>query len=340
MMPKRNDVKAKTDLLWLHDPFRVEQTEFLVRGLLEPQGLAVLYGESGTGKSTLAVDLAFAIATGNPWRGCATSQGLVLHVAGEGSRGLRMRQAAYCLQYQIPRTAPYAVMPKAIALGADAELELVDCIAQASVDMRVSPRLVIVDTLARCMAGDENSGQDMGAFIKACDYIRECTGAAVLVIHHAGKDVARGARGHSSLRAAADTELLVEGWGNPRTLKVTKQRDIELIEPMVFDLEPVKLAVDETGTNVTACVVKHSDARPAPSKPSGKQQATLLAELERRYQAGEVAWTDSELRTIGRDLDMHKASARSASLGLHSAGYLVPSVGGSTLKYAPTGPQG
>src|SRR5687768_2592434 len=79
-------------LVWLHDPFEAGSREFTVRGLLEPGALGVLFGESGSGKSTLAVDLAFAIATGSTWRGRETSKGLVLHVAGEGARGLRLRQ--------------------------------------------------------------------------------------------------------------------------------------------------------------------------------------------------------------------------------------------------------
>jgi hypothetical protein len=133
-----------------------------------------------------------------------------------------------------------------------------------------------------------------------------------------------------------DTELLVEGRCNPRTLTVTKQRDLPTADPMVFDLETVVVGTDKaTFENITACVVKHSDAQPARKAPTGKQQATLLAELERRYIGGDVAWTDSDLRAIGRELGMHRNSARSAVLALHSARYLTPSVGGCTLVQPP-----
>jgi energy-coupling factor transporter ATP-binding protein EcfA2 len=267
------------ELIWLSDSFEAGRREFLVRDLLEPGSLAVLYGEPGSGKSTLAVDLAFAIATGAAWRGRETMKGLALHVAGEGSRGLRYRQAAYCQRYDVPRTAPYAVLPQALALNQGGDQDLVALIGMASQDIGCTPRLVIIDTLSRCMVGDENSPVDMPAFIRAVDYVRNATGAAVLVLHHSGKDMSKGARGHTSLRAAADTELQVEGTANPRTLQVRKQRDLELAEPMGFRLEPVAIAGDESD-QVTACVVVHEETAPVQkAKPAGKNQVAATTAL-------------------------------------------------------------
>ena len=57
------------DLIWLHEPFRVEASHFLVQGLIEPASLVVLYGEPGAGKSTVAIDFGMCIAQGTPWRG-------------------------------------------------------------------------------------------------------------------------------------------------------------------------------------------------------------------------------------------------------------------------------
>ena len=67
--------------------------------------------------------------------------------------------------------------------------------------------LVVIDTLARAMTGNENAPEDMGRFVAACGRIREACEGHVLIVHHCGKDQARGARGHSSLRAATDVEL-------------------------------------------------------------------------------------------------------------------------------------
>ena len=124
-------------------------------------------------------------------------------------------------------------------------------------------RLVIIDTLSRAMAGgDENSGKDMTGAVKQIDAIRAATGAHVCVVHHCGKDEARGARGHSSLRAAMDTEIEIsrpEG-ETITTVRVTKQRDLPTVEPMPFSLKTAVLGIDRRGKPITSCTVHHENA--------------------------------------------------------------------------------
>ena len=69
--------------------------------------------------------------------------------------------------------------------------------------------LIIIDTLARHHTGDENSATEMSSFIGNLDQLREEFNAAVVVVHHSGKDPSRGARGSSAFRAALDHEILV-----------------------------------------------------------------------------------------------------------------------------------
>ena len=62
-------------------------------------------------------------------------------------------------------------------------------------------RMIVVDTLARAMAGgNENAPDDMGKLLNNVEALRQGTDAFVLLIHHTGKDETKGARGHSSLR--------------------------------------------------------------------------------------------------------------------------------------------
>jgi RecA-family ATPase len=57
---------------------------------------------------------------------------------------------------------------------------------------------VVIDTLSRALAGgNENAPDDMGALVINTDKVRQLTGAALIYIHHSGKDAALGARGHS-----------------------------------------------------------------------------------------------------------------------------------------------
>jgi hypothetical protein len=86
-------------------------------------------------------------------------------------------------------------------------------------------RTVIVDTLARSMIGDENGPKDMGAFVAACSSIRDRLATHVLIVHHSGKDLLRGARGHSCLRAATDVEAELAADNGIHTAKMNKMRD-------------------------------------------------------------------------------------------------------------------
>ena len=86
--------------------------------------------------------------------------------------------------------------------------------------------LVVVETLARAMpGGNENSSDDMSVMVAALDQVREATSACTLAVHHTGKDKTAGSRGHSSFKAAMDTELLVEKDHGHVWLKAAKQRD-------------------------------------------------------------------------------------------------------------------
>jgi hypothetical protein len=73
------------------------------------------------------------------------------------------------------------------------------------------PVFVVLDTLARHMpGGDENTFQTLSVVVETLDHLKRLTHGTVLAVHHAGKDEAQGARGHSSLKGALDAELSVK----------------------------------------------------------------------------------------------------------------------------------
>jgi hypothetical protein len=120
--------------------------------------------------------------------------------------------------------------------------------------------IVAFDTASRAMAGgDENSPADMGALVRNIDLIRAATGAHVLLVHHIGKDRERGARGHSLLKAATDTEIEVTKVGDVHLAKVTKQKDLPFLPDLVFTLEVIELGCDENDEPVTSCIVQPAD---------------------------------------------------------------------------------
>jgi hypothetical protein len=120
--------------------------------------------------------------------------------------------------------------------------------------------LIIVDTLAQVTPGaNENAGEDMGKALGHCKGLKRATGAPVLLVHHSGKDAARGARGWSGLKAAADAELEVTRTAGGRALRTSKQKDGEDGLQWGFDLKVLTIGADEDGDAVTSCVVVEAD---------------------------------------------------------------------------------
>jgi hypothetical protein len=255
-----------------------EGAPYLIKGLLQQRSHAVLYGAPGEGKTFVALDMAYHVAAGREWQGRRVAEGLVLYLAFEGMGGIARRAAALIRHYgdaDVPlyvEAADYNLREQA---GRKALAEMV-------AGLPTTPKLIVVDTLARAMkGGDENSAQDMGALNDAIGALVEASGACVLVIHHSGKNKANGARGSSALLGAIDTEIEVAD----RAITPTKQRDLEACDPIGFRLHPVLLGLDADGDEITSCVVmpggapSANDPRAARLKGNVRRAWEVLCEI-------------------------------------------------------------
>lgn len=221
----------------------------LIEDVLDQGAMTVLYGESNTGKTFVAMDIAYHVASGRPWAGKAVARLPVLYVAAEGGRGVHKRTGA--LVARLGPVDDFKLLLSPIdLLRADADTRhLIADIRNSG----VKPGLIVIDTLSRVLAGgDENSSTDMGAMVKHLDALRHASGAHLMVVHHSGKDTARGARGHSLLRAATDTEIEIAD----RQIVAKKQRDLDGTFSASFDLDVVTLGLNARDKSVTSCVVR------------------------------------------------------------------------------------
>jgi hypothetical protein len=232
----------KTDRLvpvhWGHLDY-LPRREPLIEGLLDVGAMSAIIGATGAYKTGVAIDLAAHIALGRPWRGRPVKLCGALYLAVEGGRGIAERLDAWRTYHDInANDGAFYVIPEPIDLAhgaADVQLLL-----RRINEMSQAPGFIAVDTTSRALAGgDENSPKDMGAFVRNCDLIRDRTGGHICTVHHLGKDESRGARGHSLLKAALDTELTVTKTGHIGTIEATKQRDHRDGDRWGFAIEPV-----------------------------------------------------------------------------------------------------
>jgi hypothetical protein len=249
---------ARFQLIQAHQFTNARPTRWLVKGVLPAGELAVMFGESGSGKSFLALDICAAIARGIDWRGHKVpARGRVVYVAAEGAGGFRKRLSAYAMHHGIELDQlDIWVLPAAPNL-----LEKADAVAVARAIAATGPAdLVVVDTFAQTMPGaNENSGEDVGKALAHCKGIHVATGATVMLIHHAGKDTSKGARGWSGLKAAADTEIEVLRFPAGRVARLSKQKDGEDGAAWGFDLQVVPVGMDEDGDVIDSCVVVEAE---------------------------------------------------------------------------------
>jgi hypothetical protein len=267
---------------------------WIVKGVLPQAGLAVVYGASGSGKSFAVLDMVLAIARGAEWRGRKVRQGRVAYIAAEGADGFRKRVAAYA-QHQ---GVDLSTVPMAVLNGAPNLLEVKDA-ADLVVGVQAwgGAEVIVVDTLAQSMpGGNENAGEDMGKALGHCRRIHEKTGALVILIHHSGKDQAKGARGWSGLRAAADAEIEVlrDEASGQRSLRLSKNKDGEDGLQWGFELQIVQLGVDEDLDPITSCVVAEAELKVGmPAKKLGPVESVVHA----------VAMEMAEFQSAGIELE-------------------------------------
>jgi hypothetical protein len=192
----------------------------LIDDVLDLDSLAVLYGRSGAGKSFAALGWALSVATGAAWHGSTVTRGRVLYVVAEGAAGMGARLDAWLAHERRHSPGEITWLPAAPSL-----IQRDTRTALETIATELHPRLVVLDTLARLIpGGDENSHQTMSTVVDAADRIRRATGACVLLVHHTGKDTSAGARGHTSLLGAVDTEIACEAAERIITLRATKQK--------------------------------------------------------------------------------------------------------------------
>src|SRR5688500_3004588 len=73
----------------------------LVKGILGRRMMSLLYGESGSSKTLIAVSMALHVALGREWCGRRVAKGLVVYLAPEGGSSVHLRFHAWCRHHGV-----------------------------------------------------------------------------------------------------------------------------------------------------------------------------------------------------------------------------------------------
>jgi hypothetical protein len=186
-----------------------------------PDGtLVLLVAFMKMGKSTLAYQLAVAVAQGKPFLGHPTQQcGVLILAVEEHSRDVRLRLQRCGLREE----DPLYVHVGPLTDGHKTLEQLREFLVSKEIG------LVILDTLSRFWSiDDENDNAKVTRAVSPLLDLARVTGVAVLLVHHQSKSGGlngRGIRGASALFALVDQALMLEGQqGGSDTNRVLKVR--------------------------------------------------------------------------------------------------------------------
>ena len=238
------------------DSLELTEIKWVVDDYIEADSLAQVFGDPGGGKSFVSIDLACCVATGRDWHGHQVHQGAVFYIAGEGHNGLARRFKGWELGNGTTLDgAPLFKSHRAAQLYDATEAALVaDSIKTLSAECGHIPSMIVIDTLARNMGGDENSTQDMNSFIQHLDtYLRQDYKCCVLVVHHSGAMDKDRSRGSTALKGALDAEYKCQLDSGSKTIQFEskKMKDAEMPAAKNFQITQVDLPIlDKHGNAV------------------------------------------------------------------------------------------
>lgn len=278
-------VQAGNDLMSLLEPQKddwlVSADEFsskpapiswLIKGWVQNQALIMVHGPSGGGKTFALLDWCLRIASNKPeWFGNIVRHGTVVYLAGEGHHGLKARIAAWKHFHSVEKLNMWLSKDGCDLNTAEGYQRVLDHLRV----LKEKPKLIVVDTLHRFLAGDENSAQDAKTMLDACGALMREFDCSVALVHHTGVsgDAQHRARGSSAWRGALDIEVsIVPGTANtPMEIHQRKSKDAELAQTLYAELHQVEIPgwFDEDNKQVTSAILIESQKEPK-DKPENK----------------------------------------------------------------------
>lgn len=268
------------------DLMRMPPMDWTIRNLVPSSGLFCIYGQSGSGKTFLALDLACAIAMHSRWFGEPVKNSPVVYAALEGEAGIAQRLRAWEIHSEkaAPKNLNFIIKNFGLMSTSDC-LELAD-----EIRTKMGPNAVLfIDTLNRASpTADENTSADMGLVIQNSKLLADTINGLVVLVHHSGKDQSKKMRGHSSLYAAMDgvLEVTKDRFGQ-RAWSIVKSKDAADGISREFDLLTFKIGSDSWGMDTTSCAIRatspcsRGNKQPVVGKNRQAAYERLIAMLEK-----------------------------------------------------------
>jgi hypothetical protein len=197
------------------------EEDWLIEPVIPRNQLVVIFAPGGTGKSLLALYIAAGLATGRNLFGKDNNPVNVLYMDYEMQQAQlheRLTAMGYNKDTDLSRLH-YASLPPIASLDKPEGAKQICDLARSC-----QAELVIIDTFSRAVEGAENEADTVRNFYRWTAINLKQEGRSLLRIDHAGKDIAKGARGTSAKNDDVDLVWQMVRSGDEIKLTATKKR--------------------------------------------------------------------------------------------------------------------
>lgn len=188
------------------------QPAWLVEGLWGEQAVGFIGGTPKAGKTWLALELAFAVASGRPCLGrfpVARRGRVLLYAAEDTAADIRHRVLAIAVSRG---QSDLDQLPIGLITSASLRLDTAEHQERLALTIeKTEPALLVLDPLVRLHRGDENSAAEISALLGHLREIQRSYGVAIVLVHHVRKagsgQPGQALRGSGDLHAWSDSNL-------------------------------------------------------------------------------------------------------------------------------------
>jgi hypothetical protein len=328
LAPSAQAGKPQSSFLTVAQLLAAPPTRYIVQDLLPERGLVAIYGAPGAGKSFLAMDLAFAIASGaSAWFGRRLTQAPIAYIALESQGGMRNRVKAWISHTGTPAPGNIRFFTRSLSLLDSNEASE---LGHGIRNELGAGAVTVIDTLSRASPGaDENAASDMTSIIANAESLGCIAEGPVIVVHHTGKEAGKGLRGHSSLLGAVEASIEVVNSGGNRSWAVKKNKDGSDGDFYAFELVSYPVETNQWGGEVRSCAVRPLTGAGRPSLPpvTGSNQLPIITAVRREIMANPagISWDRAVVvaaATLSVSSGRRTTVAKSTLTNLIEAGHL------------------
>ena len=273
-----NDEEQNFKFYSIDELEELPKVNWLIDKVFPTIGLGTIYGDSGSSKSFLGLDLALSVAFMKSWFGHVIKNNIsVFYICLEGQAGFKKRVQAWVKKHKISideNNKFNLLINENFSINNQYDVKkLIRTIKRIS----SKQSLIIIDTFSQsCDNVDENSSKDTMSAINNLEKIYTELNALVIFIHHSGKDKNKGIRGSSAIEAALDVAIHVRREKKNRVWETKKLKDSDDNICHLYELE--KIEMDSDGEIMESCVIK--PIKNGQKKYLGANQLAVIKTLE------------------------------------------------------------